>query len=341
MKAATLLLLAFAATGTLRAQDADPFFAGNAPLVMDASRTGFDPGARISFIHRDQWLQLPGTWRNEQLAAEWCARNHRRQVRSWLGLGMMAGRDHQGAQEFENSFAGFSSAMHLRAGSRSYLSAGINLRWVNSTVGDVDGTWGSQYDGMRYDPGLASGESWTNGNHAWAEAGAGLSFTLKAEEESRLRREPNVLVAGISADHLGHLRLRDDGPPLTAAPVCFTAYAMGKLPDVGWDNGFLSAELITRMQGPIQTGRLNLYVGKDQLNRVRQKGGPALLGFKTGVGYRWQDALLVNAALDWGNATFGMAYGWSLFGTNKMTAGRRTFEFMLQVRLPGKGDGRG
>lgn len=39
-----------------------------------------------------------------------------------------------------------------------------------------------------------------------------------------------------------------------------------------------------------------------------------------------------------GPATFGIAYGWSLFGTNKMTAGRRTFEFMLQVRLAGTGN---
>lgn len=316
------------------AQDADLFFSGRTQTVLDPSRAGFDPGGRISFLHQDQWLQMPGAWRNEQLTVEWCLRNNRKQVNSWLGLGLSASRDKQmdvGAR----STVGIMPAIHLRTGSRSFLSSGLEVRWASGTAGNAGGAWGNQYNGMHFDPSLASGEQWTTGTRSWAEARAGLSFTLKNAQESRLRRERNVLVAGVAADHLGRLVLHGDDALFPEIPVRFTAYALGELPHEIWGNGFFAAEAIAQVQGPFRTARLNVYAGKHLLNLIRSAGGAPLLGFKAGLGYQFGNALLVNAAMDWGRATFGMAYGWSVFGADRMAGGRRTFELLVQVRLAG------
>lgn len=56
------------------------------------------------------------------------------------------------------------------------------------------------------------------------------------------------------------------------------------------------------------------------------------IGFKTGVGYRFSDALLVTGALDIGRMTVGMAYGWSIISADAQALGRRTFELMVQLR---------
>lgn len=333
MKRLSLMLLACVAGSFLHAQDAVPFFAGRAPLLLDPSRTGFDPGGRISFLHQDQWLQVPGAWRNEQLAGEWCLRNEKKEVNSWSGMGLSVGSEQLGATGGRLSSVGVMAAAHLRTGRKSYFSSGLELRWANGLPDDGNGTWGSQYDGMRYDPALASGETWDSSSRTWAEARAGLSFTVKNDEESPRRRERDLLVLGLAADHLGHLVLKEGGTTTAVAPMHFTLYALGELPLARWDNGFLGADLIGHVQGPFRTGRLNLYVGKHLYNRVRSPGGPMLLGFKAGAGYQWEGTILANAAVDLGRITVGTAYGWSLFNPDKMASGRRTVELMVQLRM--------
>ena len=139
--------------------------------------------------------------------------------------------------------------------------------------------------------------------------------------------------AGIAADHLGRLRLSEGGTLPQEAPIRLSGYVLGELPYAPWDDGFFAAELIAHAQGPFRTGRFNVYAGKHLLNRVRQENGPAQIGFKAGLGYRLQDALLVNAAIDLRKATIGLAYGWSVFNRNPMAAGRRTFELFVQMRI--------
>ncbi|MBP8823790.1 MAG: type IX secretion system membrane protein PorP/SprF [Flavobacteriales bacterium] len=333
MKRTICFAVAGLLVGLLHGQDADPSFAGSAPLLLDPSRSGFSPGGQVSFIHRDQWLQLPGTWRSDQLAAEWCARNTRKPVESWLGIALIAQQDRQAVEGGRRTVLDFTSAMHVRAGRRSFLSSGIEARLADQQVGDVGGTWGSQYGGGRYDPGLATGEGSGTGRLTTLEMRVGLSYTLKYEEESRLRRELDMLVAGIAADHIGGFSLHEEGAPVGSPPIRLTAYVLGELPHELWDKGFFSAELIGQAQGPFLTGRIGVFAGKHLLNAVREPGGPMLQGFKAGLSYRLHDALLVNAALDLGRTTFGMAYGWSIFNPNKAVAGRRTFELLAQVRF--------
>lgn len=335
MKRGTAWIMAGLFAGCLHAQDADLFFAGRAQLLLDPSRAGFGPGGRITLMHQDQWLQMPGAWRNDLLAAEWNLRNRHKAVGSWLGVGLLAAQDRQPDGALRGTALGVLPTIHLRSGRRSFLSAGLHVRWGSIAQGDLDGAWGSQYDGVQYDPSLPSGERFSTGQASRLEARAGLSFTLKNDAESRFRRERNILVAGVAADHLGRLVLREEGTPPAAAPMRFNAYAMAELPHEIWDNGFFAGEVIGQLQGPFRTGRVNIYAGKDLLNRTRSAGGPALLGFKAGLGWQVGNALLANAALDWGSTTFGVAYGWAMFNTDAAVAGRRTVEVLLQVRFAG------
>jgi len=314
------------------AQDPDPFFASQIPMRLDPSRTGFLPGGRVSFIHQDAWLQMPGSFSNGSLQAEWSLRNTRKVTSTWLGVGLAATREQQGPDGGSVSSVGIAPAVHVRTGARSYLSSGSTIRWVNSTLGTSTGKWGSQYDGLGYDASLPSGEAWTAGNSSWIEARAGLSWSMKQAPESQRRRQRDILIVGVSADHLGQLMLRENGPSAPNIPMRFTAYVLAEFPHEIWDNGFFAADLIGHSQGPFNTGRINMYAGKHLYNTTPSEGAPLAIGFKAGLGYRLKDALLVNAALDVGPASIGVAYGWSVFNQNSMVAGRRTFELMLQLR---------
>lgn len=144
------------------------------------------------------------------------------------------------------------------------------------------------------------------------------------------------MTAGLSAGHLGHVVLKESGRFHEPAPLLPSLYVMGEWPVEAWANGFLAAELHGHVQGPVATGRLDLFAGKHLGNRTRSPGGPALLGFKAGLGCRLRDALLANAALDLGRYTFGLAYGWGVF-LPEGRAGRRTVEILVQARFGGKG----
>jgi len=332
MKRGLAIAVCCTIAAVVQAQDSDPFFAGRSQLLLDPSRAGFSPGARITLLHQDQFLQFPGAWRSDVINAEWCARNTKKTVRSWLGIGFNVMRDRQGLLGSRSSSIGVMPAIHLRTGQRTFLSTGIEIRWVDHVFGDATGAWGSQYDGTRYDAGIASGEERTAATRRFVEARAGLSWTLKRDAESARRRERDLLVLGVAADHVGQLVVQDDGLPTSPIPVRMTAYILGESPHEIWDDGFFAGEVIGHMQGPFHTGRVNIYAGKHTLNKVRATGGPLLLGFKAGVGYRFRDALLVNAAVDVGRTTFGVAYGWSVVNVDTYASGRRTFELLLQLR---------
>ncbi|MBK7481915.1 MAG: type IX secretion system membrane protein PorP/SprF [Flavobacteriales bacterium] len=335
MKRLPTLLLAILFGSVVLAQDADHFFSGRSQMLLDPSRAGLDAGGRVAFIHQDQWLQLPGSWRSEFLSVDWCARNTKKPVSSWLGLGFLARQEQQGGQGSRLASLALVPAVHLRAGSRSYLSLGMEVRWVNGTTGVWPGTWGSQYNGQVYDAALPSGETSAIGESTWLESRAGISWTLKQDRESAHRRERNKLVAGLAADHLGRLTIQQEGAFPSAPPMRFTAYALGELPHQIWDDGFFAGELIGNMQGTSYAARFNVYAGKHLLNVLNDEGGPMHIGFKAGLGYRLHDALLVNAAMDVNRTTLGLAYGWAMRSTDRLAAGRRTVEVLLQVRFAG------
>src|SRR5690606_12569864 len=141
---------------------------------------------------------------------------------------------------------------------------------------------------------------------------------------SRFRRARDLLVAGFAADHLGRLMLHREGNTLAESPVRGTAFVQAQWPLGSWENSFLAGELAGRWQGPFRSGRIGVFAGKDLLNRTRDPGGPMLVGYKAGVGYRWPGALLASAAIDLGKASFGMAYGWGLARRDAIAGGRRT-----------------
>lgn len=315
----------------LSAQDSDPFFTGSTPSLLDPSRAGFAPGIRATLLHQDRSMQQVGGWRNDALQVDWCARNTKKHVDSWIGIGFNVARDRQGTLGGRFTSLGIMPAMHLRSSARSYLSAGIDLRWMNAAYGDGAGAWGSQYDGLRYDASLPSGEAFNGDAQSWINARTGLSWTLKQEEESPRRRERDRLVIGVAADHLGRLVLREGGMPISAQPMRLSVYSIVEIPHGIWENGYFSGELFGHVQGPFHTARVGLFAGKHLLNIVRTEGGPTPIGFKTGLAYRYKDALLVNGALDIGKATIGMAYGWPILHGNIPGSSVRTFELMVCV----------
>lgn len=327
---AAILLLAL--SWAARAQDPDPYLAGLAPTLLDPSRAGYGPGVQATALHQDQWMRMPGVWINDVVQADLNLRNTRRQVSSWMGIGLRLGRDKQDLSGGRLAYAAVAPAMHLRAGRRSYFSSGIEARWTSALYNAAEGAWGSQYDGGHYDASVPSGEVWGSDAYTWIEARAGLSWTLKQEPESPRREVPDVLVAGVTANHLGRLILTRSGAPAPEIPVRYTAYVLGQWPHEIWDDGFFAAELVAHRQGPFHSGRVAVFAGKDVAHQVRGPGDPLTVGFRTGLGYRLQDALLVSASLDLGRTTFGMAYGWSVFNRNTLVAGRRTFELVVQVR---------
>ncbi|HNR56078.1 MAG TPA: type IX secretion system membrane protein PorP/SprF [Flavobacteriales bacterium] len=325
---ASLSSLALAAS--LLAQDADRSFAPRIPSTLDPSRTGASAAVNAALIHQDQWLQVPGAWRNELLHVDLCLRNRRKKMDKWIGAGLDAAVDRSPASGWQRTHAAIRTAVHLRSGQRSYLAAGLGTALVNATMNAQNGAWGSQYDGLRYDASLPSQEAWTTDASTWFEARAGVSFTLKRAAESPRRREPDILTAGLAADHLGRLVLREAGQRMEPLPMRATAYVLSEMHHRLWENGLFSGELIGHLQGPFHTGRLNFYAGKHLLNSVRNEGGPPLFGFKAGLGYKYLDAVLVNVIIDYGRLSFGMTYGWSVGAKDRAVNGRRTFELLLQ-----------
>lgn len=316
----------------VHAQDPELLMSGRVLPVFDPSRTGFAPGVQLAMVHTSRRADLPKAWNADAFLAEWCARNPHKVTRSWLGFGLLVKRDVQPAPGSRIISPGIQVATHLRTGERSFLSAGIGAHWVDRMTTAPDGAWASQYMNGLYDPSIASGEVTGTFRSQVVEGSAGLSWTLKQEEESALRRERELLVVGVSLDHLGQLVLRNEGDQPETRPWRTMAYVQGELP-MPWNNGYLSGEVIGLLQGPFHSFRVNAYVGRHLLNSIRREGGPLPLGYRAGIGYRYRDGLLLSALLDLQRLSFGLAYELPAFRSVDLPTGMRSVEVIAQLRL--------
>jgi len=315
------------------AQDVDPFFAMHFQTMLDPSRAGSDQAFSCAFMHRDQWSGLDGPYRTNGLVLEHAIGMGSGPRKAWLGLGATFTDDRMGGRLFRNQQLGFAPSVHLPVSKRDHLSFGLGFTLDQFTSGVLTGSWAGQYDGMRFIAGAPSGESFDRIEQFTTGFCTGVSFTRMTEPDLLHQEERPAWVIGIAVAHLAPNTLQQAPLELYASTARYTAYVLKSIPLSIWPQGTLQAEMVAHAQGPHTTARINLTLGREVFRAQRISETSATTGFRIGVGYRYQDALLVNAAFERLGVKVGFAYGWSIGRADRAINGPRTSEIFIGLKI--------
>ncbi|MBL7962750.1 MAG: type IX secretion system membrane protein PorP/SprF [Flavobacteriales bacterium] len=332
MKGPSCVALLIVLNCALHAQDPDPFFTTLAPEMLDPSRAGPLPGVTATLISREQWMQLPGSFRTDVLSATMGTGVRDDRHGHWGG-GLIMRHDRSGDLGWQGLRASLATAYHLRTSRNGTLSFGMSPALERTQSDPRNGRWASQYDGTGYDPSLPSGERYTNAPSSTIAMDAGISYMLVAKDKRYGAELYPRLVAGLSGTRLAVAHLSGAGNGIPSAPPRYTAHVALTLPTHAQLFDRVYFESVAHTMGPHTTARTSLGVGHAtyQAKRLSEQDQP--LGYRMDIGWRWMDAFFVRGHITWGPLDLGLSYGWSLPSSDQQVAGPRSVELCLRARL--------
>lgn len=201
MKRLLTFTLAALAFFSLQAQDIHFSQFNASPLTLNPALTGkLECTYRAAINYRNQWNAIPAPYVTYSAAFD-AAIGREKFNGSSIGLGVLGFNDRSGDGNLTNTTLGLSLAYHQRIGESSFLSAGFQGAFVNSSVDMANLVFPNMIGPNGVIAGSVSGEAYEPVQYAdlnvgmhWSSVFDGFSFNLGGAYYHAL--EPNVSLLG-------------------------------------------------------------------------------------------------------------------------------------------------
>jgi type IX secretion system PorP/SprF family membrane protein len=173
-------------------------------LYMNAAFTGINSGFSANMNYRDQWYSLNAGFKTYMLGTDYrLGKNHT--DRSVFSIGGVFFNDIAGGGKYTVSNGGITMSCILKAGQRTRIGGGLGYNRVRTALQANTLSWGSQFDGQKYDPSLTSGELENRVAVSYSDLNAGVSYIYEEKDVTAIRNHM-MLMAGYSVNHFNRPR---------------------------------------------------------------------------------------------------------------------------------------
>lgn len=143
-------------------------------LYNPALTGGFEDDVRVSAHYKSQWRSAGNGFTTQAFNAE--GNFLRNGNDRHLAAGLFALNDVAGNADWRTLYLIASGAYHLRTTAKDEISAGFQFAMKQRSLDIANLKWDSQYDGIQYDPSLASGEKVDNAVIRRYDVGLGINW---------------------------------------------------------------------------------------------------------------------------------------------------------------------
>lgn len=279
------------------------------PLAVDPALAGAINEREVALAHRDQRNGPDGSVRTDALGISLRASGRNRKgtrVPYRMGYGASVVRARSEDAGWNSTGVELMSACHVPIDERSWVGAGIGLGFRQGRINALDGAWGSQYDGMRYDVGLPSGEAVGSGQDTRINGSLGVVYVFREPGGTRSRKRELEVVAGAAVHHLGRAELSSAADGILPASRLYGGFARAR---IGLSKRLaVVPEGLLHLQGPHVRAQYGgaLRVAMGPLGAYADEARPFLLAL--GAYHRPGDALIVGVTAEWVSFRFGISY---------------------------------
>jgi len=316
-------LLGLLATG---AQAQDVHFAQfyeNAALRNPALTGIFSGDYKVGANYRSQWSALPNPYQTLMASAEARTRLSAT-TNDYFSYGLSVTYDKAGSISLNTLqiMPTINYNKNLRDDRNSYISVGFGGGYIQRSFNLSDVTTNSQYGGNGYDPGLSSGENFSNVKLNQFDLSAGISFNSSIGKA----RRANYYV-GVSAYHVTRPKESFMQEDRTFSRLTGKYSAQAGLSVLMTQNFGLTTHFNYTNQHPYQEwigGGLLSYYSRDRFNEKRN------VALSAGAFYRLDDAIIPTVKIDFRDIALTASYEIS---TNSAHQGLgNTMEFSIFMR---------
>lgn len=279
---------------------------GNAQLMVNPGFTGLIPGnMRFGLNYKQQWTGFGDGFTTYAFSYDQQI-NKKKWRNGWLGVGLNVFKDIAGDVQLSNTKGALSIAGAINPGQDRELSAGIQGGFAQYTMDPSKMMWDDQYNGVRYDPNIVSGDILTITPFYRGDFSAGIVYSMYEGETNIASYDEFSMKIGAAVHHINRPRLEWYGTE-DRRYMKFVAHGQAffgrKYTNTGLVPSFYAA-----FQGPSK----DILVGL--MYRIRFTEGSRFTGFikegalSVGGHFRYGDAIIPQMMLEFNNFAVALSY---------------------------------
>lgn len=333
---AAVAFLVCAAASQLYAQDLQVSQVEFAPLKINPANVGTAAKMRANLISRNQWKSVGTPIRSFAASFDMILSSQRKTdlQKSRMAAGISFSKEKYNPVGVNLFRVDLALAYHVRLGKNSTLGGGLDIGIDQHSFLAEDGKWGSQFNGYFYDPGLASGEQRSPEQELSMDFGIGVVFHSLKPTKKRKWTIDNSISAGISAYHLGRVKMSETNSLTEGQRPRVTGFANAEIA-IGKKTG-----LQPMIYAQMHQNNYQLFVGS-RIKYILNDGMSFMNDTKPmyaslGLFIRTNDAVIIESKIAWAAYAVGLSYDINYAGLNSESSGRGAFEIGLKWIYHGK-----
>jgi type IX secretion system PorP/SprF family membrane protein len=335
MKITRLLLAITVILGINTAKGQDIHFSQfyMTPLKLNPALAGAEYDIRGFMNYRNQWKSVTTPFVTYMASYDMNFANQKNKTGFWAA-GISAFSDKAGDSRMVTNQMNLSGAYHVYLNNNSTLGLGVQAGFFQRSVDMTELQWGSQYNGLTYDPSLSTGESASGmENFMKPDFSTGINYSFRKSEHYTTANDQILINTGISIQHANK-------PGYNYQEVNFDKLHFRWVGHfnalIGIPNTLFSAQpgILFMQQG----GNREFLLGSNILYKFKEeskytgyvKGGTMSLG----LFYRNRDAFVITSMMEFANYAIGISYDINSSYLKTESSGRGAFELALRYVLP-------
>ena len=335
LKSATCIVFIFIVSTNIWAQDVHFSQMEFSPLTLNPALAGANSTVNGVLNYRSQWNSVAIPYQTFAASIDGRFNENKRRKNGIMAGGLNFYNDQSGDLKITTNTMNVNLAYHLILDKSSTLGMGIYTGFGQKSISPNAGRWTSQYDGSVYNSALPSNETFSSPNFSFLDAGAGLLYSYKKDNNMKSKANKNAFNFGIAAYHLNRPANSFLNQKSDRLYVRWSIFANANINLKNTKAALLPGVYFQR-QGSSMEILYGLYY-KYQLNSTSIGGGsrkPTAIYF--GLFNRFKDALAAKFMFEWGSYSTGLSYDINISKLNEVSRTRGGFELFLRFNLAEK-----
>jgi type IX secretion system PorP/SprF family membrane protein len=329
-----LTLLAVGGSYMASAQDVHFSQMAYSPLTLNPALAGANSPLQVILNYRTQWRSVASPYKTMAASVDGRINDNKRGKKGNLAYGVNFFNDQAGDARVTTTNVTATLGYHIILDRTSTLGAAICGGFGQRSIDPNSGRWGSQYNGMAYDPTLSSGETFSTDRFAFGDFGAGIVYTYKEGDRYMTSNDQKSFNYGFALYHINKPKYSYLGAAEEELYMRWSMFANG---NIGLGNSRWS--IMPGVYYQRQKKAQELLVGTyfkcriSEASRVTSNNQSAF--FALGLFYRNRDAMVAKGMFEWSDYSVGFAYDINVSSLTEVSRSRGGVEIFLRYNMSG------
>lgn len=307
------------------------------PLLLDPSQAGKGNDQRVILNYRNQWSSVASPFKTYGFTYD-AYLNKKQKKNNFFGVGLSVFTDKAGDINLGLTVLNLALAYHIKLDQQSYLSAGLEGGFIQSSLDEANLRSQSQFDGSGHNAALGLGETFNSTSFFQPDFAAGVSYYYATNGMSAKVISDNgfdgtkvnvgAAIHHVASPNYSFLNENTDNLNFRYVLHANTSFGVRGVNMAIQPSGFIAYQ---QKATDVVFGSYFRFNLKEKSKYSNFSKGAAL---SLGVHYRLSDAYIPSVLLEIGLFSFSVSYDVNLSGLSAASNGQGGYELSIRFVSP-------